>query len=59
MCVNMELIGDILGEHLKFVDCQIFINQICVMFTLCLKFGIAPDYITYGIPVPLFKKVDM
>lgn len=50
-------VDGILSEHLKYsADCEILINQLCVMFTLCLKFGIVPDSFTHGILIPLLKK---
>jgi len=50
-------IDGIVGEHLKYAAHSDFIiNQLCVMFTLCLRFGVVPTSFTSGLLIPLLKK---
>ena len=37
-------IDGIMSEHLKYAtNCKSLIHQMCVLFTICLKFGIVPN----------------
>ena len=50
-------IDGILSEHLKYAaDNDIVINQLCVMFSLFLKYGVVPDIFLRGIVIPLLKQ---
>ena len=47
-------IDGIRSEHLKYAVDNIV--KKCVMFSLCLKYGVVPDISTRGIIIPLLKK---
>ena len=50
-------IDGIMSEHLKYAsNCTSLVHQICVLFTICLKYGIVPDSFTRGLIVPILKK---
>ena len=44
------------GEHIKFAMSSNLPAILCNMFAVCLKYGIIPEIINYGILVPVLKK---
>ena len=47
------------GEHLKFGMCDKLLVILSNIFSICLKYGVIPEYFNYGIVVPVLKKATM
>ena len=55
--MKRDVIDGIISEHLKYAsNCTSFIHELCVLFTICLKFDIVPDTFTKGLIVPILKQ---
>ena len=47
------------GEHLKIGMCDKLLVILSNIFSICLKYGVIPEYFNYGIVVPVLKKATM
>lgn len=52
-------IDGITAEHVKWASGTRVIKSLCVMLTLCIRFGIVPDSFIKGLLIPLIKKPNI